>query len=200
LSQKAVRSVREGGTSVWEGSKVCQGRRYGLSGKAIRSVREGSTVCQGRQYGPSGKAVRSVREGSMVRQGRQYGLSGKAVWSVRAGGTDRPSQYINYCLVTPLQLSWAGRSVGASSLRPSTSVVTRPPYHTTLIPPESCTNMQLRRKGLFSSFAIYSMTLPHHPHAFMRPRPPSLQQKKIKKILKNNNVYFLQTDNRRDNE
>jgi hypothetical protein len=64
---------------------VHQGRRYGPSGQAVRSIRAGGTVHQGRRYGPSGQAVWSVKAGGMAHQGRQYGPS----YTVQIT-TDRP--------------------------------------------------------------------------------------------------------------
>jgi hypothetical protein len=76
---------------------VHQGRRYGPSGQAVRSIRAGSTVHQGRRYGPSGQAVRSIRAGGTVRQGRR-------ICSIHHSTN-------HTCRTTLLQLSWAGSCV-----------------------------------------------------------------------------------------
>ena len=77
-----------------------------------------SSPWQGRRYGPSGQAVRSLRAGGTVRQGRRYGPSGQAVRTVH------PSTK-HTCLSTILQLSRTGRRVGPAlyRLRPLCSYI-----------------------------------------------------------------------------
>jgi hypothetical protein len=83
------------------GGTVRQGRRYGPSGQAVRSVRAGGTIRQGGRYGPSWQALRSVRAGGTFRQGRRYSPSGQAIRAVQHG-----TNHARWA--TPYQLKWAG--------------------------------------------------------------------------------------------